>query len=208
MITSDSKSFHPDPTPLGCSQRGTNSGRDALGGVKSRETCKGLGGVVHAYNPSTREAEAADCEIGGQSGLPRDAQGKNLQWFRDEEGSEAQVYTSICQKCCMNAGTAHDFTRPTSRILPSLPPSLPACLLLPSTHSSVADWASYHLKMYFYARSQTSVSLVSASPVYWPLADQSSKGTSHVTPPLVKHAHWPLITFLELMSQSLGLSSL
>lgn len=61
--------------------------------MKSRETCEELGGVVHAYNPSTWEAEAADCEIGGQSGLHSDFQAKTQQWFREEEGRDAvQLY--------------------------------------------------------------------------------------------------------------------
>lgn len=54
--------------------------------------------MVQAYNPSTWEAEASDCEVGGQSGVQSDIQAKNLQWFREEAGgcgSGAQVYTII-----------------------------------------------------------------------------------------------------------------
>lgn len=67
--------------------------------------------MVQAYNPSTWEAEAADCEIGGPSGLQSNIQTKSLQWSREEAGSEeAQVYTSIYYKFYINAeGTPHDF---------------------------------------------------------------------------------------------------
>ena len=83
-----------------------------MGAVKSRSTCTGLGGVVHAYNPSTREAEAADCETRGQSGLHSDFQAKNLQWFREEGGSS--VYHCLPELRITAEGTAQDFARPAS----------------------------------------------------------------------------------------------
>lgn len=69
-----------------------------------RKRYKGLARVVQAYNPSTWEAEAADCEIGAQSGLQSDIQAKNLQWFREEAGWEegASVYyylLEVLRKC-------------------------------------------------------------------------------------------------------------
>lgn len=64
-----------------------------MGGMKSRrKRCEGLARVVQAYNPSTWEAEAGDCEIGAQSGLQSSIQAKNLQWFREEGSGGSSVY--------------------------------------------------------------------------------------------------------------------
>lgn len=80
-----------------------------MGAVKSRSTCTWLGGVVHAYNPSTREAEAADCETGGQSELRSDFQAKNRRWFREEGGeggSSGSVYHCLPEVRLTAEGTA------------------------------------------------------------------------------------------------------
>jgi hypothetical protein len=69
--------------------------------------------VVQAYNPSTWEAEAADCEIGGQSGLQSNLRAKNLQCgsARKRVGGGSSVCLLLFTiKFCINGeGTANDF---------------------------------------------------------------------------------------------------